>query len=135
MADIRAIEPHKYNAQLAKALKEVPEFEQPDWIAFVKTGTNRERPTDEPDFWYKRAASILRQLYIKGVVGTERLRTRYGGRKERGGKPPEFRKSSGKIIRIILQQSDSAGFTEKVTGKHAGRKLTAQGKKFLEEAA
>jgi len=135
MADIKLIEPGKYNKILAEALKKVKEFEKPEWVDFVKSGPHKERPIAEVDFWHKRAASILRQIYIKEIVGVERLRTRYGGRKDRGYKPAEFRKSSGKIIRKILQQAEAAGLIEKSKGKRAGRQLTAKGKEFLEKIA
>ena len=132
MADIRTIEAGKYNSLLAEALKKVPEFKKPEWVDFVKTSAHKKRPTSEEDFWYKRIASILRQIYIHQVMGIERLRTRYGGRKNRGQKPPEFRKAGGKLIRVILQQAETAGFVEKVKGKKSGRKLTEKGKEFLE---
>lgn len=135
MTDIRTVNPEKYNQLLAKALKESGDFSKPDWIDLVKTSTNRQRPTTDEDFWYKRAASILRQLYINGVVGVERLRTRYGGRKNRGAQPSEFRKGGGKIIRVILQQAESAGLVEKSQGKKPGRKLTEKGKQFMEGLA
>jgi small subunit ribosomal protein S19e len=132
MADIRTIEPHKYNNALAEALKSVPEFKMPEWANFVKTSTHKKRPSLDPDFWYNRSASILRQIYINGIVGVERLRTRYGGRKNRGQRPAEFRKGAGKIIRVILQQAEAAGFVEKIKAKRAGRQLTEKGKEFLE---
>ncbi len=135
MADIRTIEPGKYNKLLAEALKNEPEFEAPEWIAFVKTSTHKQRPTIEPDFWFKRAASIMRQIYTHEIVGVERLRTRYGGRKDRGGKPPEFRKGAGKIIRVILQQAEKAGYVTKSDGKKKGRMLTPAGRKFMEDLA
>ena len=132
MNDIRAIQSQKYNSILADALKKIPEFEKPEWVDFVKSSTSKQRPIAEVDFWHKRAASILRQIYIKGIVGVERLRTRYGGRKDRGQRPPEFRKGSGKIIRVILQQAEKAGLIEKVKEKKSGRKLTEKGKNLLE---
>ncbi len=121
----------KYNGKLAEALKKIPEFQQPEWAAFVKTSVARERPPKEEDWWYKRAASILRQLYIHNVVGVNRLRTRYGGRKNRGMKPEKFRKGSGKIIRTLLQQAEKANFVEKYKGKRSGRRLTEKGTEFL----
>jgi len=132
MADIRLIESGKYNQSLAEALKKIKEFQKPEWVDFVKTGANKMRPTQEVDFWYKRAASVLRQVYVKKIIGVSRLRTRYGGRKNKSVKPSHFYKSGGKIIRIILQQSEKAGFLEKSTGKKAGRQLTVKGKEFLE---
>ncbi len=122
----------EYNKKLAEALKKISEFKMPDWAIFVKTSVARARPPAEEDFWYKRAASILRQIYLKGTVGVNRLRTRYGGRKNRGMKPEEFRKGSGKIIRVILQQAEKAGLVEKYKGKKSGRKLTEKGREFLE---
>jgi small subunit ribosomal protein S19e len=133
MTDIKSKEPHKYNKNLAEALKKLPEFHPPEWIDFVKTSAHKLRPTSEQDFWHKRSASILRQIYVKEIVGVNRLRSRYGGRKKRGVKPSEFRKAGGKIIRTILQQAEKAGLIEKAKqGKKSGRKLTQKGKEFLE---
>ncbi|MBW6442399.1 40S ribosomal protein S19 [Patescibacteria group bacterium] len=122
----------EYNLKLAKALKEVSEFKEPEWAMFIKSSSGKERPINDPDFWHKRAASILRQIYKKKIVGVSRLRTRYGSKKKRGNRPERFRRAGGKIIRTILQQSDSAGFTEVEKGKKPGRKLTQKGKSFLE---
>lgn len=133
MADIRTIQPQVYNDKLAEALKSVKEFQKPEWVDFVKTSMHKQRPTVEPDFWHKRAASILRQIYIRGVVGVERLRTRYGGRKNRGSQPSEFKKGGGKITRVILQQAEAAGFLEKIKGKKSGRQLTDKGREFMEK--
>jgi small subunit ribosomal protein S19e len=129
----------EYNEKLAKALKEMPEFKKPEWASFVKTGSAKERPPEDSDFWYKRAASILRQIYKKNIVGVNRLRTKYGSKKDRGSKPERYKRAGGKIIRTILQQSDKAGLTEMakdikgVRSKKPGRQLTEKGKKFLEE--
>ncbi len=128
----------EFNLKLAEALKKVSEFKQPEWAEFVKSGPSKERPIEDPDFWNKRAASILRQIYRKGIVGVSRLRTKYGSKKNRGMKPESFKKAGGKIIRTILQQADNAGFTEVIKNtketkvKKSGRKLTEKGKEFLE---
>ncbi len=127
----------EFNLKLAEALKKVPEFQKPEWINFVKSSPSKERPIDDPDFWHKRAASILKQIYKNKIVGVGRLRTKYGSKKNRGMRPEKFFKSGGKIIRTILQQSDKAGFTEafkpqKGTRLKAGRRLTEKGTKFLD---
>jgi small subunit ribosomal protein S19e len=124
----------EYNKKLAELLKNIPEIVQPEWSKYVKSGTSKVRPPQDPDFWHKRAASILRQVYVNKVVGVNRLRTRYGSRKKRGAKPEHFYKSSGKMIRMILQQTEKAGFLEKYNkaGKKAGRILTKQGKELME---
>jgi len=129
---IFAKDPVKFIPVLAETLKGMEEFSVPEWASFVKSGSSRERPPVDENFWYTRAASILRQLYIHGVVGVGKLRTRYGSRKDRGGKASKFRKSGGKIIRVILQQAEEAGLVEKVTRLQYGRRLTAQGRDLLD---
>ena len=130
-------ESQEYNLKLAEALKKIPEFEQPEWSEFVKSSSSKERPIEDPNFWHKRVASILKQIYVNEIVGVNRLRVKYGSKKNRGSKPEKFRKAGGKIIRTILQQSDKAGFTEikKITkgikGK-SGRRLTEKGKSFMD---
>ena len=135
MQDIRGINAGNYNKSLAEALKKDGHFKSPEWVEFVKTGPGKERPSTEKDFWYIRAASVLRQIYIKGIVGVERLRTRYGNKKNRGQRPSKFVKGSGKIIRLILQQAEEAGLVTKAEGKKKGRMLTKEGKEFLESVA
>ena len=138
MNPVYDLDAQEYNLKLAEALKKIPEFKKPEWVEFVKSGPAKERPIDEPDFWHKRSASILKQLYRRRVVGVNRLRTKYGSKKNRGYKPEAFKKAGGKIIRTILQQSDNAGFTEimkqirGVRERKPGRQLTEKGKKFLE---
>ena len=138
MSSVYELNAQEYNLKLAEALKSVPEFQAPEWSTYVKSGPSRERPIEDPDFWYKRAASVLRQVYKKKILGVSRLRTKYGSKKNRGCRPEEFRKASGKIIRTILQQSDKAGFTEiakemkGIKSKKPGRQITAKGKAFME---
>ena len=132
MDAVRDTEAGKYNKLLADALKKEGYFEAPEWVNYVKSGSGKQRPINEEDFWHKRAGSILRQIYLRGIVGVERLRTRYGGRKDRGKQPPIFVKGGGKIVRTILQQAEKAGLLEKAQGSKKGRQLTEKGKNLLE---
>lgn len=129
------VEPAKFLAALAEELKKLEEFKMPEWALYVKTGIAKERVPDNREWWYIRAASILRQIYTRKVVGVSRLRTKYGSKKDRGVKPKKFKKGAGKNIRVILQQAEKAGFLEKVKGRKAGRKLTIKGKEFLNSIA
>jgi len=124
--------PEEFNLKLAEALKKIPEMKKPEWVDYVKSGVAKERTPEDDDFWYKRAASILRQLYIRGVIGVGKLRTKFGSKKSRGVKPARFRKAGGKIIRSILQQTEKAGLVEKINNRQFGRKLTENGRNFLD---
>jgi small subunit ribosomal protein S19e len=117
----------------SEELKKVKELTPPQWSHFVKTGVHKERPPEQPDWWYIRAASILRRIYLDSPVGVSRLRTCYGGRQHRGQAPEHFRKAGGKVIRVILQQLEQAGLVAKA--ERRGRKLTPKGAAMLEQIA
>jgi len=117
-----------------KLKKEYDQVKPPVWAYFAKTGVHKDRPPQDPDWWYMRAASILRKLYKSGQpVGIERFRVIYGGRMNRGVAPERFAKASGAVIRKILQQLEAAGLVRKVPGK--GRELTPQGRSLLDRTA
>ncbi|MEM5829468.1 MAG: 30S ribosomal protein S19e [Candidatus Aenigmatarchaeota archaeon] len=132
MVTAREIEPAKLVERLKEELKKIEEIKPPEWAKFVKSGVHKQRPPEQLDFWYIRAASILRRIYLDGPVGVERLRSYYGGRRKRGYFPQHFRKASGSIVRKILQQLEKAGLVEK-TAK--GRKITSRGQKILDRIA
>ncbi len=119
---------------LSKHLKTIKEINPPEWAKFVKTSSARERPPVQDDWWYIRTASILRKIYILGPIGVNKLRRKYGGKKDRGHKPERFRLGSGKIIRTILQQLEKAELIEQTKkGAHHGRILTKKGKSLLDK--
>ncbi|MGB9675049.1 MAG: 30S ribosomal protein S19e [Candidatus Nanoarchaeia archaeon] len=119
--------------EVAQELKQ--KIKPPAWAQFVKTGVHKERPPLAEDWWFTRAASILRTIYRYGPIGVSRLRTKYGGAKNRGVKPERFRKASGAIIRKILQQLETAGYITKSNTKKKGRVITPAGLSLLTKAA
>ena len=123
-------------SKAAEELKKVPEIQAPDWALFVKTGMHKQRPPFKNDWWYTRTASVLRAVYRLGPIGTSKLRTKYGGKKNRGVKKEHFYKGSGSITRKSLQQLEKAGFIKSVqNGIRKGRVVTPKGKSFLDKIA
>jgi small subunit ribosomal protein S19e len=104
-------------------------IKQPEWSLFIKTGISRERPPEQKDWWYLRAASVLRRIYTDGPVGVQKLRSYYGGRHRRGHKPAHFGQGGGKILRVILQDLEKSGLVR--AEKKKGRIATKEGEKFL----
>ncbi|WP_423792743.1 30S ribosomal protein S19e [Methanocaldococcus indicus] len=131
MVTVYDVPPEKLIQKTAEKLKELGIYE-PEWTKFVKTGRSRERRPEQDDWWYIRCASILRKIYINGPVGVERLRTAYGGRKNRGHEPEKFFKGSGNIIRTALQELEKLGFVKRTP---KGRVITPKGQSFLDNIA
>tara|TARA_Y100000310_G_scaffold242605_1_gene246772 strand:- start:1813 stop:2445 length:633 start_codon:yes stop_codon:yes gene_type:complete len=136
MTTIYNADPSELIEKSSEELKKVESIKAPEWAAFVKTGVHKERPPLKNDWWYMRAASILREVYRHGPIGVPKLRTKYGGKKNRGVKKSHFYKGSGNIIRKIVQQLEKEGFLKKdLKSLHKGRVITEKGKKFLDEIA
>ncbi|MEM5815373.1 MAG: 30S ribosomal protein S19e [Candidatus Aenigmatarchaeota archaeon] len=130
MVSVLEVPAEKLIEKLKEELKKMEKIKPPLWAKIVKSGAHKERPPEQEDFWYIRAASILRRLYIDGPVGVSRLRTYYGGRKNRGMKPKKFYKASGSIIRKILQQLEAEGLISK---ERKGRILTPRGRSLIDK--
>lgn len=136
MTTIYDVDPQELVAKAAEELKKIPEIKPPAWASFVKTGMHKERPPVGNDWWYIRTASVLRTVYRLGPVGVSKLRSKYGGKKNRGVKKEHFYKGSGNILRKSLQQLEKAGFVKFAEkGVHKGRIVTPKGKSFLDKIA
>lgn len=120
--------------RLAKYIKDnVDQVQPPAWSQMVKTSTHTQLQPQDPDWWFTRAASILRKVYTEGSIGIEHLRAEYGGRKSLGLRRQHTRKGGGSNIRKILQQLEAAGLVEKT--KDNGRMLTKEGRRVLDKVA
>jgi small subunit ribosomal protein S19e len=113
----------------AEELKKRKEITPPAWAAFAKTGVHKEMPPEDPDWWFTRAAAVLRRVYVDGPLGVERMRSFYGGNKNRGSKPNAFRKGSGSVLRKALQQLEAAGL---IIHDKTGRRVSPAGMSFLD---
>lgn len=132
MTVVYDVSPTLFVARVAQKLKESGKIQAPEWADNVKTGVHRELPPAQPDWFYTRTASILRRIYTDGPVGVQRLRSLYGGRKNRGVHPDRHARGSGSIIREALQQLEKAGYVKTQKG---GRIVTAEGMSFLDKVA
>ena len=127
-----------YDVKAEPLIEEVAEeleesFEAPDWTNYVKTGSGKDRPPQQENWYHIRSAAILRRIYTDGPLGVSRLRTIFGGAKNNGHGPSHHGKASGKVIRTALQNLEEAGLVESEEGE--GRKITDDGKALLDKTA
>ena len=113
-------------------------IDPPEWATFAKSGADREFPPEDEDFWYVRAASVLRRVAIDGPVGVDRLSTHYGGAKGGSNRyrvaPNHRSDSSENVIRTILQQLEEADLVERPPNDE-GRVVSAEGMSLLDSMA
>ena len=119
--------------KVAEKLKQNDKIVPPEWAEFVKTGVHTERAPVQEDWWYTRAASILRKLYVKGPMGTSKLAGEYGGFNDRGAKPNKAVKGSRNIARKCMMQLEKAGYL--VSIEKEGRGISPSGMSLLDNTA
>jgi small subunit ribosomal protein S19e len=118
-------------AKLAEHLRRISQVEQPQWVAYSKTGSHASRQPAEKDWWYTRCASLLRKIYVHGPIGLSQLESDYGGRKKIGYYVGHHRDAGGSAVRKAIQQLEAAGFVAKL-GKR-GRILTGKGVSLVDK--
>eukprot|EP01025_Chloroclados_australasicus_P029476 TRINITY_DN2946_c0_g1_i2.p3 TRINITY_DN2946_c0_g1~~TRINITY_DN2946_c0_g1_i2.p3 ORF type:complete len:156 (-),score=24.76 TRINITY_DN2946_c0_g1_i2:143-610(-) len=129
---VKELQAEDFIVAYAQHLKSTDKLQLPDWVDLVKTASHKELAPYNVDWYYVRAASICRKLYIKNNLGVGILRRIYGGSKKNSGTRSEhFHKAAGGLIRHILKQLEDAGLVEtKEDGK--GRILTDEGRRDMD---
>jgi len=132
MVSVHDVPSSKLITALALQMKEVPGVEQPEWSRFVKTGSHAERPPTSSEWWFTRAASLMRKLYLHGPVGLGDLERAYGGSKALKYYPKHHRDAGGSSIRKILKQLEQA---ELVAKTPKGRVLSSKGRGMIDRVS
>ncbi len=132
MVSVHDVPSAKLITALAAQMKGVPGVEIPDWARLVKTGSHAERPPTNPEWWFTRAASLMRKLYLHGPVGLGDLERAYGGSKALHYYPKHHRDAGGSSIRKILKQLEQA---ELVAKTPKGRILSPKGRGMIDRVS
>ena len=131
MVNVNDVPSSRLIALVAEQVKGIG-VQEPQWARFVKTGSHAERPPADPAWWYTRAASVLRKLYVHGPLGLSDLERAYGGTKALHYYPKHHRDAGGSSVRVVLKQLEQA---ELVSKTPKGRILTPKGRALLDKAS
>ena len=88
-------------------------------------------PPQDIDWFYVRAASVARHVYVRKTVGVGRLRRVHGSAKNRGSRPSHHVEASGSVDRKIMQALEKIQVLERDEEK-GGRRITQQGQRDLD---
>lgn len=90
-------------------------------------------PQDSEGWFYKRAASVARHIYLRKQVGVGKLNKLYGGAKNRGLRPHKHVDASGSVNRRVLQALEKIGVVE--ISPKGGRRISENGQRDLDRIA
>ncbi len=133
MVTVYDVPAEKLILKAAEKLKQNSAIAPPEWAEYVKTGRHTEKAPVQDDWWYTRAASILRKLYVKGPMGTSKLAAECGGSADNGSMPNKAVKGSRNIVRKCMIQLEKAGYL--VPKEKKGRMISPSGMSLLDNAA
>ncbi|ROT42043.1 ribosomal protein S19e [Sodiomyces alkalinus F11] len=131
---VRDVDAQKFITSYAAFLKRQGKLPIPGWVDIVKTGHGKELPPQDIDWFYVRAASVARQVYLRKSVGVGRLRKVHGSAKNRGVRPSHHADASGSVDRKVLQALEKIGVVEQNEEK-GGRRITESGQRDLDRIA
>mmetsp|Transcript_136981 Transcript_136981/g.193801 ORF Transcript_136981/g.193801 Transcript_136981/m.193801 type:complete len:150 (+) Transcript_136981:76-525(+) len=130
---VRDISANAFIQAYAEHLKNSDKFELPVWADTVKTAVFKELAPYGEDWYYIRAASIARKVYLRPGVGVGMLQKWYGGSYRRGTRTEHFRKASAGVIRSVLIQLEEMKVIEKT--ESGGRRISTVGQQDLDRIA
>jgi len=133
MVTVYDVPADKLILKTAEKLKGNSAIVPPEWAEYAKTGRHTEKAPLQEDWWFTRAASILRKIYVKGPMGSSKLAAEYGGYADRGSKPNRAVKGSRNIARKCMMQLEKAGYLTKKAKE--GRIISPAGMSLLDNTA
>jgi small subunit ribosomal protein S19e len=110
---VKDVSSHDFVRAYAAYLKRTGKLEVPKWNDVVKTGIYKELAPYDRDWFYTRAASVARHIYLRGGVGIGALTKVYGGAQRNGHRPPHAARGSASVARAALQSLEKIGVLEK----------------------
>ncbi|XP_057642647.1 40S ribosomal protein S19-like [Chionomys nivalis] len=122
---VKDINQQEFVRALAAFLKKSGKLKVPKWVDTVKLARHKELAPYDENWFYTRAASTARHLYLRGGAGVGSMTKIYGGRQRNGVRPSHFSRGSKSVGHRILQALEGLKMVEK--DQDGGHKLTPQG--------
>jgi small subunit ribosomal protein S19e len=130
---VRNVPASLFISMYADFLKKSGRVELPSWLNIVKTGNNKVNSPENPNWYFYRLAALSRKFYLNRGKGIGNLRKDYGGKKRRGSRPGKRVLSSGKILRLAIQQLEKLNIIYQ--DDHGKRKITKKAKQDMDKRA
>ncbi|XP_067934965.1 small ribosomal subunit protein eS19-like [Watersipora subatra] len=133
MPGVKDVDQQKFVVALAAFFKKSGKMKPMNNSDIIKLAHFKQMAPNDPDWFYVRAASIARHLYMRAPCGVGGFTKIYGGSKNRGTRPSLYCRGSGNVARKILQQLEGLKMVEQ--HEDGGRRLSSTGRRDLDRIA
>ncbi|KAH0520028.1 40S ribosomal protein S19 [Microtus ochrogaster] len=130
---IKDVNQQEFVRALAAFLKKSRKLKVPEWVDTVELAKHKELAPYDENWFYTRAASTARYLYLHGGAGVGSVTKVYGGRQRNGVRPSHFSRGSKSVACRILQVLEGLKMVE--MDQDGDCKLTPQGQRDLDRIA
>jgi len=132
-ATVRDVPANKWVKAMAQQFKREGKILVPNCADLVKTSHGRERAPQSVDWYYLRAAAVLRRIYLRPGTGYGGLGKAFGNLKNRGSKPERTFRAAVGPLHWACKSLEGLKLIAKGRGK--GRVVTREGRKRADTVA
>jgi len=129
---VRDVSAWKWIKATAQYLKQADLF-VPRCADIVKTSHGRERAPQNSDWYYIRAAAVLRAIYLRPGTGYGGLSKRFGNKKNRGSQPEITTRAARGLLHWACKSLTKMSLVTK--GKESGHIITNEGRRCADAIA
>ena len=132
-ATLRDVNAWRWIKACAAHLKQEGKLFVPRCAEIVKTSHGRDRAPQNNDWYYIRAAAVLRAIYLRPGTGYGGLSKRFGIKKNRGSRPEITTRAARGLLHWACRSLEGLKLVKK--GKESGHVLTPEGRKRVDTIA
>ena len=132
-ATVRDVPANKWVKAMASHFKREGKILVPTCTDFLKTSHGREKAPQNHDWYYYRAAAVLRRIYLRPGTGYGGMSKAFGNKKNKGSKPEATVRAATGPIHWACKSLEGLKLIGK--GKSKGRVLTRTGRKQCDSVA
>ncbi|XP_073485283.1 small ribosomal subunit protein eS19-like [Aquarana catesbeiana] len=130
---VKDVNQQEFVRALSAFLKKSWKLKVPEWVDTVKLAKHKEQAPYDGNWFYTRAASTVRHLYLRGGAGVGSMTKVYGGCQRNGVIPSHFSSGSKIVAKKVMQAPEGLKMVER--DPNGGLRLTPQGQRDLDRIA
>eukprot|EP01083_Nonionella_stella_P127114 385022_1 len=129
---VKDVNPGQWITAFAAHLKQQGSMDVPECVDYAKTGISRILPPQNPDWYYVRAAAVLRRVYLRPFTGIGGLSKVFGSTWGLS-RPLHFRTAATGILRKVLHSLEKLNLLAK--SEDGGRVITKSARRDCDRIA